>query len=206
MKYQRAFNFSAGPANLPESVLEKVRDELLNYKGTGMSVMEMSHRSKPYDEIHANAIANLRKLLGISDQYEVLFLQGGASLQFAMVPMNLYIQGKPVDMVHTGNWTEMPIKELKKGFEMRSVYSGEVDKFAKIPTLLDSAFSPNASYAYLCSNNTIEGTQFKVFPKTGSVPLIADMSSDFLSKPFDMNQFGMVFAGAQKSSSLCLSL
>jgi phosphoserine aminotransferase len=199
MKYERLFNFSAGPANLPESVLEQVRDEMMNYKRSGMSVMEMSHRSKEFDEILANATARTKELMGLGDDYEVLFLQGGASLQFAMIPMNLCQPGKPVDVMHTGYWSEMAIKELKKGFESRLVYDGTKDKFTKIADVPASEFNPEASYAYLCSNNTIEGSQFKKFPKTGSVPLIADMSSDILSRKIDFKQFGMIFAGAQKN-------
>ena len=204
-KYSRVFNFSAGPANLPESVLEQVRDEMMNYKNSGMSVMEMSHRSREFDEILANANALAKELLGLEDTHEVLFLQGGASLQFAMAPMNLYQAGKPVDMVHTGYWTEAAIKELKKGVtpngapaEVRMVYSGESNNFTQIPELAPGMFSANASYAYVCSNNTIEGTQLKKFPKTPS-PLVADMSSDFLSRRIDASQFGLIFAGAQKN-------
>jgi phosphoserine aminotransferase len=202
--YQRVFNFSAGPANLPVPVLEKVRDELLNYRGPGagpgcgMSVLEMSHRSKEFDEILANATRLTRELLGVTADQEVLFLQGGASLQFAMAPMNFFQAGRPVDVVHTGYWTEMALKELKKGFESRVVYTGEAEKFTRIPELRSEQFHPDASYVYLCSNNTIEGTQLQDLPKTAA-PLVADMSSDFLSRPLDMSRFGLVFAGAQKN-------
>lgn len=169
--------------------------------------MEMSHRSKEFDEILANATSVAKELLGVGDDYEVLFLQGGASLQFAMVPMNLYIKGQPIDVIHTGSWSDAAIKDLKKGFEMRMVYSGESNKFTQIPKIETSQFNPQASYAYLCSNNTIEGTQFKQFPDTGKVPLVADMSSDFLSRPIDTKKFGLIFAGAQKNlgpSGVCM--
>jgi phosphoserine aminotransferase len=206
-KYNRIFNFAAGPAVLPEVVLEQVRDELLNYKGSGASVMEMSHRSKAFDEIMANAVARTKEILKLGDDYTVLFLQGGASLQFSMAPMNLQQPGKPVDMIHSGNWTEMAIGQLKKGHEFRIVASGEKDGFKRLPKIDTAELSPNASYAYICSNNTIEGTQWKSFPDTGSVPLVCDMSSDIMSRRLDFSKFGLIFAGAQKNlgpSGVCM--
>ncbi len=197
--YQRLFNFSAGPAVLPVSVLEKVRDEMMNYQGAGMSVMEMSHRSKAFEEILAKTEASVRSILGLSDDYAVLFLQGGASLQFSMVPMNLYTPGKPVDVVHTGVWSGKAIDELKKSTEFNIIASSEDKNFTYIPDVAASQFNPDASYAYCTSNNTIYGTRWTQFPQTGSVPLVCDMSSDIFSRPFDMNQFGLVFAGAQKN-------
>ena len=198
-KHDRAFNFAAGPAALPTAVLEQVRDELLNFKGSGCSVMEISHRSKQFDEIMTNTIARTRELMGLGDDYAILFLQGGASLQFTMLPMNLASAGKPVDVVHTGNWTKMAIGELKKGFEHRVVATSEKDGFKRLPEVSEKELNPDASYVYMCSNNTIEGTQFKKFPNTGSVPLVCDMSSDILSRQLDFTKFGVIFAGAQKN-------
>lgn len=197
--YGRIFNFSAGPAVLPESVLEKARDELLNYRGGGMSVMEMSHRSKDFESIISNAEAAFRRILNVPDGYEVLFLQGGASLQFAMVPINLFVPGKPVDVIHTGVWTKKAIEELKKLAEFRIAASGEKDKFNRLPLPSEIALNPQASYVYMCSNNTIYGSQWKEFPDTGELPLVGDMSSDILSRSFNVGKFGLIFAGAQKN-------
>ncbi len=196
---KRVFNFSGGPATLPLSVLEQVRDELLDYRGTGMSVMEMSHRSPEFEEINARAEALLRRLLAIPDEYAVIFLPGGGSMQFTMVPMNLYLPGKPVDVLHTGMWTAKAIAELKKSTPYRLAASSEPEKFARIPRADEIKFAPEASYVYMCSNNTIEGTQWASFPETGQVPLVADMSSDILSRPIDVRRFGVIFAGAQKN-------
>jgi phosphoserine aminotransferase len=196
---KRAFNFNAGPAALPLSVLERIREELLDYGGTGMSVMEMSHRSAEFEAINNKAEQGLRKLLAIPDDYAVLFLQGGGSLQFAMVPMNLYVAGKPVDMLHTGSWTAKAVEELKKLAELRMAASTEAEKFIRVPRKDEIKLSADASYAYMCTNNTIEGTQWTEMPATGSVPLVADMSSDILSRPVDVKQFGLIFAGAQKN-------
>jgi phosphoserine aminotransferase len=198
-KYDRIYNFSAGPAMLPESVLERVRDDMLNYRGSGMSVMEMSHRSKEFDDIIARAEASVRSLMKISDDYTVLFLQGGASLQFSMVPMNLTKSGQSVDVIHTGYWTEMALGQLKKGFTHRVLATGEKDGFKKLPEFSADQIDRNAAYAYMCSNNTIEGTQWKSFPDTGSVPLVVDMSSDIFSRKLDFSKMGMIFAGAQKN-------
>jgi len=195
----RVFNFNAGPAALPLSVLQRVQEELLDYRGSGMSVMEMSHRSKVYEEIQSRAERDLRRLLSIPDDYAVLFLQGGGSLQFTMVPMNLYLAGKPVDVLHTGAWTKKAIDELKKGTPYRLAATTEVEKFVRLPKPEEITLDPNASYAYLASNNTIEGTQWHLFPATGEVPLVADMSSDILSRPLDVRRFGLIFAGAQKN-------
>jgi phosphoserine aminotransferase len=196
---KRAFNFSGGPATLPLPVLERVRDELLDYRGTGMSVMEMSHRSPEFEEINARAEQGLRRLLAIPDDYAVIFLQGGGSMQFTMVPMNLCLPGKPVDVLHTGMWTAKAITELKKGTPYRIAASSEVEKFRRLPRTDEIKLAPNASYVYMCSNNTIEGTQWKSLPQTGDVPLVADMSSDILSRPIDVARFGLIFAGAQKN-------
>jgi len=196
---KRIFNFNAGPAALPISVLERMRDELLDYRGTGMSVMEMSHRSPEFEAINDSAEKRLRALLRIPADYAVLFLQGGASLQFAMVPMNLYLPGKPVDVVHTGAWTAKAIGELKKVAAYRTAGSTEGDKFTRIPKASEISFSKEASYVHICTNNTIEGTQWNEPPDTGDVPLVADMSSDIASRPVDVQQYGLIFAGAQKN-------
>jgi len=198
-KPKRAFNFNAGPAALPLAVLERIREELADYRGTGMSVMEMSHRSKEYEEINAAAEAGLRKHLAIPDDYAVIFVQGGGSMQFTMVPMNLFVAGKPVDVIHTGAWTDKAIKELKKGTPHRIAGSTESDKFMRVPKQSELSLAADASYVYIASNNTIEGTQWTDFPATGEVPLVADMSSDILSRPVDVKKFGLIFAGAQKN-------
>jgi phosphoserine aminotransferase len=196
---KRVFNFNAGPATLPLPVLERIREELLDYRGTGMSVMEMTHRSPEFEEILFRAERSLRQLLAIPEEYAVLFLQGGGSLQFTMVPMNLYQPGKPVDVLHTGMWTAKTITELEKGVPFRLAASTEAQKFTRVPRKDEIALSPNASYAYMASNNTIEGTQWSEFPQTGEVPLVADMSSDIASRRIDVSRFGLIFAGAQKN-------
>jgi phosphoserine aminotransferase len=196
---KRAFNFSAGPGALPLTVLERIREELLDWRGSGMSVMEMSHRSPEFESINAAAEQKLRGLLGIPDQYAVLFLQGGGSMQFTMVPMNLCLPGKPVDVLHTGMWTAKAIGELKKGALHHIAASTETEKFARLPRRDEIRFSPEASYVHVCTNNTIEGTQWTTLPETGAVPLVADMSSDIASRPIDVKRFGLIFAGAQKN-------
>jgi phosphoserine aminotransferase len=196
---QRAHNFNAGPAALPVPVLERIREELLDWRGTGMSVMEMSHRSPEFEGIAARAEAGLRRHLAIPDDYAVLFLQGGGSLQFTMVPMNLCLPGKPVDLIHTGAWTAKALAELKKGVPHNIAASTEAEKFVRVPRQDELKFSPNPSYVYLCTNNTIEGTQWQSIPDTGKAPLVADMSSDIASRPIDANRFGLIFAGAQKN-------
>jgi len=196
---KRAFNFNAGPAALPLPVLQRVREELLDWHGTGMSVMEMSHRSPEFESINAAAEAGIRKLLGVPADYAVTFVQGGGSMQFSMAPMNLCLPGKPVDVLHTGSWTAKAIAELKKGIPHRIAATTEGDKFMRVPRADEIALSGDASYVYMCSNNTIEGTQWTEFPATGSVPLVADMSSDIASRPIDVSKFGLIFAGAQKN-------
>jgi phosphoserine aminotransferase len=196
---RRAFNFNAGPGALPLPVLERVRQELLDYRGTGMSVMEMSHRSPEFEEIMEGAERNLRQLLVVPDDYAVLFLQGGGSLQFNMVPANLCLPGKAVDVLHTGMWTAKAIAELRKGTPFRLAASTEPDGFRRVPRNEEVQLASDASYVYLCTNNTIEGTQYPSVPETGAVPLVADMSSDLASRLVDVNQFGLIFAGAQKN-------
>ncbi len=196
---KRAFNFNAGPGALPLPVLERIREELLDWCGGGMSVMEMSHRSPEFESIIAAAEQKLRSLLGISDDYAVIFLQGGGSMQFTMAPMNLCLPGKPVDVLHTGMWTAKAIGELKKGVLHNVAASTETEKFARLPRPNEIKFSPDASYVHICTNNTIEGTQWTTLPETGNVPLVADMSSDIASRKMDVNRFGLIFAGAQKN-------
>jgi phosphoserine aminotransferase len=196
---KRAFNFNAGPAALPLSVLERIREELLDWRGTGMSVMEMSHRSPEFEGINAAAEAGLRKHLSIPDEYAVLFLQGGGSLQFAMAPMNLALAGKPVDLIHTGMWTAKALGELKKGILHNVAASTEAEKFVRVPRQEEIKLSADPSYVHMCTNNTIEGTQWHWLPETGGAPLVADMSSDIASRPVDVKKFGMIFAGAQKN-------
>ena len=196
---KRALNFGAGPGTLPVSVLEKIRDEMLDYGGTGMSVMEMSHRSPEFEEINSRGEQLLRRLMGIPEEYAVIFVQGGGSMQFTMLPLNLYVDGKPVDVLHTGMWTAKAIAELKKSAPYRIAASSEPEKFTRIPHTNEIDLASNASYVYMCSNNTIEGTQWRQMPRTGDIPLVADMSSDILSRQMNVRQFGAIFAGAQKN-------
>ena len=196
---KRVHNFNAGPGALPLLVLERVREELLDWRGSGMSVMEMSHRSPEFESINAAAEQKLRTLLGISDDYAVIFVQGGGSMQFTMAPMNLALPGKPVDVLHTGTWTAKAIGELKKGFPHHIAASTESEKFARLPRGEEIKFSPHASYVHLCTNNTIEGTQWTTLPETGPAPIVADMSSDIASRPVDVKKYGLIFAGAQKN-------
>ncbi len=195
----RVYNFSAGPAVLPEPVLKKAASELVEYRDSGMSVMEMSHRSKAFDDIIMTAEALLRELMGIPDNYKVLFLQGGASSQFSMIPLNLLRGSKKVDIVHTGTWTKRAIEEIRHYGSLNIVASSEDRNFTYIPKLDSSTFSKDAEYFHICSNNTIEGTRFTTYPDTGSVPLVADMSSNILSEVVDVKRFGIIFAGAQKN-------
>jgi phosphoserine aminotransferase len=196
---KRVFNFNAGPGALPLPVLERIREELLDWHGSGMSVMEMSHRSAEFESINAGAERKLRGLLGISDDYAVIFVQGGGSMQFTMAPMNLCLPGKPVDVLHTGTWTAKAIGELKKGILHHVAASTESEKFARLPRRDEMNFSPDASYVHICTNNTIEGTQWTTLPETGNVPLVADMSSDIASRAIDVKKYGVIFAGAQKN-------
>jgi phosphoserine aminotransferase len=195
---KRAFNFNAGPAALPLPVLERIREELLDYSGTGMSVMEMSHRSPEFEAINNAAEQNLRKLLAIPDDYAVIFMQGGGSMQFSCVPQNLALPGKPIDVLHTGAWTAKAIGELKKGFPHNIAAGTESEKFTRVPRADEIKLSADSSYTYFCTNNTIEGTQYHSLPATNA-PLVADMSSDIASRPIDVSKFGLIFAGAQKN-------
>lgn len=194
----RVYNFSAGPAALPEDVLKQAANEMLDYKGSGMSVMEMSHRAGLYQDVFYQAQGNLKKLMNIPDNYHVLFLQGGASLQFAMVPLNLAISGK-MDYINTGVWSKKAIKEAKKIGNVNIVASSEDKNFSYIPEITSDTLNPDADFVYMVSNNTIYGTRFAEFPDTKNVPLVADMSSNILSEPMDVSKFGIIFAGAQKN-------
>lgn len=196
---KRAYNFNAGPTALPEAVLKKAESEWLNYNGTGMNVMEMSHRSKPYEEINNQAQALLRKLLAIPDDYEVLFLQGGASLQFAMMPMNLLEEGKKGYYVLTGSWSEKALKEAKKIGDTAIFASDKENNYTSIPTLSNLDTIKDGSYLHITSNNTIYGTQWQETPKNVSIPVVADMSSDILCRPVDVQSYGLIYAGAQKN-------
>lgn len=195
----RVYNFSAGPSMLPEEVLKKAQEELVIYGDTGMSVMEMSHRSKAYQNIIDGAEATLREIMNIPENYKVLFLQGGASSQFAMIPLNLFGNSKKADYVNTGQWSKKAIAEAKRYGSVNVIASSEDTTFNYIPELDQNTFSPDADYFYITTNNTIYGTRFTHLPDTGSVPLVADMSSNILSEVYDINKFGIIFAGAQKN-------
>src|SRR5690349_1761220 len=197
----RVYNFNAGPAALPLAALERARDELIDFKGTGMSIIEHSHRGKEYEAVHDEAEALVRELLSVSDQYHVLFLQGGASQQFAMVPMNLLPQGKSADYILTGGWSEKALEEAKLVGQTRvAATTAEGGKYTRIPEASEIKLDPSAAYVHMTSNNTLFGTQWFDFPQTGNVPLVCDMSSDFLWRKFDVNRFGLVYAGAQKNA------
>ncbi|MBF0158116.1 MAG: 3-phosphoserine/phosphohydroxythreonine transaminase [Magnetococcales bacterium] len=196
----RVYNFSAGPAVLPLSVLDRARDEMTDYQGSGMSVMEMSHRSSVYSAIIAEAEALLRQLLTIPDNYRVLLLQGGASLQFSMVPMNLITApGQQADYIITGVWAQKAAAEARKHATVRVAASSEVVRFCRIPRQQELDLSPAAVYVHMTSNNTVVGTEYDYLPDTGPVPLVADMSSNILSRPIDVSRYGLIYAGAQKN-------
>lgn len=194
----RVYNFSAGPAVLPEEVLKEAANEMLDYNGTGMSVMEMSHRSKAFEEIIQTAEADLRELMNIPDNYKVLFLQGGASQQFAMIPMN-FMKNKVADYIVTGQWAKKASQEAKKYGKVNIIASSADKTFSYIPDCSDLDISEDADYVYICHNNTIYGTTFKELPNTKGKLLIADMSSDILSQPVDVEKFGMIYFGVQKN-------
>lgn len=195
----RVYNFSAGPSVLPESVLKKAAAEMLDYEGCGQSVMEMSHRSKVYGTIIESAEALLREIMNIPDNYKVLFLQGGASTQFAAIPMNLMTKNKKADYVVTGQWAKKAAAEASRYGDVKIVASSADKTFSYIPKLDSSQFRKDADYFYICMNNTIYGTVYNELPDTGDVPLVADISSCILSKPIDVSKFGVLYAGAQKN-------
>ncbi len=196
---KRVFNFSAGPSMLPEPVLRRAADEMLDYQGSGQSVMEMSHRSKIYEGIIGSAESLLREVMSIPDNYKVLFLQGGASSQFAMIPMNLMTGSNKADFVLTGQWATKAYKEAARYGDANVVASSKDKTFSYIPELDSSTFTKDADYFHICMNNTIYGTKYHTLPDTGSVPLIADISSCILSEPIDVSKFGVLYAGAQKN-------
>jgi phosphoserine aminotransferase len=195
----RVYNFSAGPAILPEPVLERARDEMLDWGGSGMCVAEMSHRGKEFLSIAAQAEADLRELLGVPDHYKVLFLQGGASTQFAAVPLNLLGPGAGADYLKTGSWSKKAIAEARRYGEVTVAVSTEAERFSHAPRQDELVLSPSAAYAHYTPNETIEGVEFPYVPQTGAVPLIADMSSTILSRPIEVSRFGLIYAGAQKN-------
>jgi len=196
----RVHNFNAGPAGLPLPALERAQREMIDFEGTGMSIMEHSHRGKAYDAVHAEAISLIRELCGVPESYYVLFLQGGASLQFAQVPMNFLPQGKSADYILTGGWSEKAYQEAQRVGTARIAATTEVDKrFARIPRQDELKIDAGAAYVHMTSNNTLFGTQWHYQPDVGSVPLVADMSSDFMWKKFDVTKFDLVYAGAQKN-------
>ena len=195
----RVYNFSAGPSMLPEEVLKIAASELLEYGSSGQSVMEMSHRSKEYDAIIKETEKDLREIMNIPDNYEVLFLQGGASTQFAMIPLNLMNKNKKADFVITGQWASKAYKEAARYGTARAVASSADKTYSYIPKTTAADFDPEADYVHICMNNTIYGTLYKELPETGNVPLIADISSCILSEPIDVSKFGMLYAGAQKN-------
>lgn len=199
MAENKVFNFHPGPAVLPHEVMVKAQEEFVNFRGIGYGIMEESHRSTVFLDVAHHAEANIRELMGLDDSYAVLFLQGGASLQFAMVPMNLALPGKPMLYADTGYWANKALKEAKLFGDVKLMYDGKAASYAKIGDPSDWPLDPNASYAYVCSNNTIYGTQYHHFPDTGSVPLVADMSSDIMSRQVDAKRFAVIFAGAQKN-------
>ncbi len=194
----RVFNFNAGPAALPLEVLDEAKSELLDFKGSGMSILESSHRGKEYAAVHEEAESNFRKLLNCSDDYAVLFVAGGASMQFAMVPMNLLGTGRTADYVNSGEWAGKAIKEARNIGSVNVVADCGSDIPTRMPSAGELKFTPDAVYAHITTNETISGAQWKAFPKTVA-PLVGDMSSDILSRPFDVNDFGLIYAGAQKN-------
>ncbi|MDP6178700.1 MAG: 3-phosphoserine/phosphohydroxythreonine transaminase [Desulfatiglandales bacterium] len=195
---KRVHNFNAGPAALPLPVLEEIKEEFLDYKGSGMSITEVSHRSKWFDDVINEAVERTKNLLDLDENFQVLFIQGGASLQFCMIPMNFASQGKSVDYINTGIWSTKAIKEAKiQGKDVRVIASSEDKDFSYVPK--NFQVGAGAAYLHFTTNNTIKGTQWQVFPEPGDVPLISDMSSDIMSRPFEVGPFGMIYAGAQKN-------
>jgi len=195
----RVFNFSAGPAVLPVPVLQQAAAEMLDWHGSGMSVMEMSHRGKEFIEIHAQAEADLRELMGIPKNYKVLFLQGGASAQFAVVPMNLLRGKTKADYVNTGQWSKKAISDAKKYCKVNVAASSEAENYTRAPKQSEWKLDPDAAYVHITTNETIGGVEFHWVPETGDVPLVADMSSHILSRPMDVSRYGLIYAGAQKN-------
>jgi phosphoserine aminotransferase len=195
----RPFNFSAGPSMIPVDVLEELSENMVNYQSTGLSLIEVSHRGPVYDEVHNSAVSLIKELMNIPDNYSVLFIGGGATLQFSMIPMNLMVGGKSADYVNSGAWAKKAITEAKKEGSINIVYDGSDNNFSVLPDPGDIKPSEGSSYLHVTSNETIGGIQWKAFPDTGDIPLVADMSSDILSRPVDVSRFGLIYAGAQKN-------
>jgi phosphoserine aminotransferase len=195
----RVYNFSSGPAVLPVSVLEQIQRDLVALPGVGMSILEVSHRSAIFEQVIAKAEADLRELAGIPANYKVLFLQGGASLQFSMVPLNLLTESKTADYIITGTWTDKAAKEAKKVGNVNIAATSAADNFSRIPAASEWKLTPGAAYVHITSNNTIEGTQWHEVPDVGSAPLVSDASSDILSRPIDVTKYGLIYGGAQKN-------
>src|SRR5437773_2342321 len=199
IKTTRIFNFAAGPAIMPVPVLEEAQRDLLSLPGVGMSVMEISHRSKTFEDILNKAIADVRELAGVPSNYKVLMLQGGASLQFTMVPMNLLSPGTPADYIDTGSWGKKAIKEAGRVGTVNVAASTKNENYTRIPTQAEIKWTPDAAYVHMTSNNTIEGTQWKTLPDAGDAPLVSDASSDIFSRPSDVARHAVIYAGAQKN-------
>jgi phosphoserine aminotransferase len=195
----RIFNFSAGPCTLPLSALEKARADFVDYQGAGMSLIEMSHRGKHYDEVHYEAIASIREVLKVPESHDILFIQGGATLQFAMVPLNLMADGKIAEFVNTGTWVKKAIADAEKVGPTRIIWTGETENFTRIPAGNEYKTGDAAAYVHICGNETIGGIEYHEFPNTGAVPLVADMSSHIMSRPVEWDKLQLVFAGAQKN-------
>lgn len=197
----RVINFYAGPAGLPFEALKRAQDELLDFAGAGMSVMEISHRAKEYDAVHTEAIALIKELLAVPDNFKILLIQGGGNLQFGMLPMNVLHGGRVADYIDTGNWAKKAYKEAKivapEGAKLAATMEGE--QYTRLPDANEIKLTKGAAYVHFCSNNTIEGTQWHQFPETHGVPLASDMSSDIMWRPFDVKPFGIIYAGAQKN-------
>ena len=196
---KRVHNFSAGPAILPLEVLQKAQSELIDYKGSGSSIMEKSHRGSEYVEVDAQATSRLKSLLGLGDDYEVMFLQGGASTQFMSVPFNFLGKGETADYINTGTWSKKAIKEAKLFGSVNEAFSSADSNFSRVPTSSELSLTSGAKYVHFTSNNTIFGTQFAAEPETNGIPLVCDASSDFLSRPIDISKYGMIYSGAQKN-------
>src|SRR5438445_1540636 len=195
----RVYNFAAGPAVLPLPVLEEIQRDLIALPGVGMSILEISHRSKAFEDILAAAEADIRALAGIPSDYKVLFLQGGASMQFSMVPMNLLAPGATADYVDSGSWAEKAIKEAKKVGTVSVAATTKNENYSRVPRQDELKLTPGAAYVHMTSNNTIEGTEFKQLPEVGDAPLVSDTSSDMFSGPIDVGRHGLIYAGAQKN-------
>jgi phosphoserine aminotransferase len=196
---KRAINFNAGPAAIPQEVLEKAQEEMLDWKGTGMSVMEVSHRSKEYEEMHNHAQASFKELAGMGEGWKILLLSGGANTQFSLIPMNFIPEGGSADYLVTGHWSKTAVKEAKRYGQINTITSEKDGVFRSILKQSDIKLDPKASYAHMTSNNTIFGTQWQYWPEVGKAPLVADMSSDIFSRPFPADKFSLIYAGAQKN-------